>query len=127
MLLRDTAERWRFYGELTGLYQPGAVFGHIPGSFSDVRLGAGVPIFVDLKSPAFTAGDLIEWNRRVQFLESIDFSRCSETRARMEDEGIELFIFDRSLDQDPLSEIAGCQIAPVLESGRFVVYRMDGQ
>jgi hypothetical protein len=127
MLYRDTAERWRFYGKLTELYEPGAVFGHLPGSFSDVRLGGRVPIFVDLKSPAFTGRGLIEWDRRVRFLESIDFSRCSETKARMEEEGIKWFIFDRSLDQNSLSDIARCQVAPVLESGRFVVYRMDGR
>jgi hypothetical protein len=127
MLYRDNAERWRFYGELTELYESGGVFAHIPGSFSDVRLGGGVPVFVDLKTPAFTAEGLIEWDRRVRLLEAIDFSSCGETRTKMEEEGIRWFIFDGSLDQKPLADIARCQGAPVLKSGKFVVYRMDGQ
>ncbi|MGH2541969.1 MAG: hypothetical protein ACRDIB_04195, partial [Ardenticatenaceae bacterium] len=127
MLYRDTAERRGFYEELAELYEPGAVFAHIPGSFEDVRLAGGVPIFVDLKSPAFTAEGLREWDRRVRFFDSIDFSRCSEMQTKMDDEGIRWLIFDKSLDQEPLTGIARCQVAPVLESDKFVVYRLDGR
>jgi hypothetical protein len=90
-------------------------------------LGAGVPIYVDFKSPAFTAGDLIEWDRRVRFVESLDFSQCDDTAARLRQEGIGLFLLDRALDGEEMSEIESCQFEALLESGRYVVYRIDGR
>jgi hypothetical protein len=120
-------EKRPIYERLGELRDEGTVLAHMPRSFDDVRLRAGVPIYVDFKSPAFTAGDLIEWDRRVRFVESIDFSQCDDTAARMRQEGIGFFLMDRVLDGEEMSEIESCQFEALLESGRYVVYRIDGR
>jgi hypothetical protein len=120
-------ERRAFYERLKPLHDDEAVLAHMPRSFDDLRLNAGLPIFVDFKNPAFTAGELIEWDRRVRFVESIDFSQCRETAGRMRQEGIGFFLFDKQLDEKQISAIRHCPIEPVLQSDRFLVYRVDGR
>jgi hypothetical protein len=119
--------RWAFYERLRALHDEEAVLAHMPQSFADLRLGAGLPTFVDFKSPAFTVGELIEWDRRVRFLESIDFSQCEQTTVRMRQEGIGFFLFDKTLDEKQVTDIAQCGLEPALQSDRFVVYRIDGR
>ena len=127
MMWQSVHERRLFYRELADLNGRATVFAHLPRSFEDIRLAAGVPIFVDFKSPAFTAGDLIEWHRRVRLLEGIDFSQCDELEALMRKEKINFFIFDKIFDQKQVSQIQECRSSPALEHDGFVVYRVDGQ
>jgi len=127
IMWQSTDERRAFYRELGNLSDRATVFAHLPRSFEDIRLGAGVPIFVDFKSPAFTAGDLIEWHRRVGLLEGIDFSQCDDLEALMRKEKINFFIFDRVFDQRQVSQMQQCRPSPALEHDGFVVYRVDGR
>lgn len=126
-LFQRAEERRSFYERLRELHAQNGVLAHMPRSFDDVRLVAGVPIYVDFKSPAFTVGDLIEWGRRVRFVETVDFSACHDAAAKMKQEGIGFFLLDRKLDGKEITEIESCQMEPVLESDRFVVYRIDGR
>jgi hypothetical protein len=127
MVWQGAHERRLFYEKLAALDGGSTVFAHLPRSFEDVRLGAGIPIFVDFKSPAFTAGDLIEWDRRVRLLEALNFSQCYKFEVLMRSEEVDFFILDRRLDEKQVSEIEGCRTAPVLESDGFVVYRVDDE
>lgn len=95
-----------FLGKLD--YKGGSLL--IPIDYSDIRMNAGVPVFVDFEALAYKADDLIEWDNRIQLASNFYSSpskmqKMSILKKIMNKEKISYVLFDarnRKLDCDPI-------------------------
>jgi hypothetical protein len=89
-------------------YKDGSLL--IPIDYAEIRMNAGVPIFVDFESLAYKADELIEWDNRIQL--AINFynstskmQKMSILKKIMNKEKISYILFDsriQKLDCDPI-------------------------